>query len=39
MLVTKYDPFNEFRNFRKGFDFVNEIMNSIEKKQRRFQHS
>jgi HSP20 family protein len=30
MLVTKYDPFSEFRGFRKGFDFVNELMNSIE---------
>lgn len=33
MLVTKYDPFNEFRSFRRGFDFVNELMNTMEQKK------
>jgi HSP20 family protein len=32
MLVTKYDPFNEFRSFKRGFDLVNELVNSIDSK-------
>ena len=32
MLVAKYDPLNEFRSFRNGFDIVNNIINSVEKR-------
>jgi len=30
MIVTKYDPFKDFRGFKRGFDLVNEIVNSLE---------
>lgn len=32
MLVTKYNPFSEFRNFSKNLDMFNEMMNTLEPK-------
>jgi HSP20 family protein len=28
MYITKYNPHNDFRNFRRGFELVNELLNS-----------
>ena len=29
MLVTKYNPLDEFNSFRKGFSLVNDVMNTF----------
>jgi len=33
MLVRRYSPLDQFRNIRRSFDFMNEIMNSLEQNQ------
>ncbi len=33
MLITKYNPFNDFRDLRRSFDIVNSIINSVEAKR------
>ncbi len=31
MLVTRFDPFKEFNELRRGFDYLNAVMDDIEK--------
>lgn len=31
MLVTRFDPFREFSDLRKGFNYLNSVMDDIEK--------
>jgi HSP20 family protein len=33
MLITRYNPLDEFRDIRRGFDMLHSMMNSIEKAQ------
>jgi HSP20 family protein len=33
MLITRYNPLDEFRDIRRGFDMLHSMMNSMEKAQ------
>lgn len=32
MLLTRFEPFREMRDLRRGFDYINSVMNSLEEK-------
>ncbi len=33
MLITRYNPFNDFRDLRRSFDIVNSIISGVEAKK------
>jgi HSP20 family protein len=30
MILTKFEPFREIRDLRRGFDYINSVMNSLD---------